>query len=413
MADDTFELELTTMAHGGRAMGRHQGQVVFVPYSIPGERIEARRTGRSGRVAFAEGLRLLQASADRVWPQCPHFGPGRCGQCQWQHIDYAAQLLLKQDVLADQLARIGGFDKVEVLPTIPAPATQGYCWQLSLRVNRNGEIGLPSDLAGQVVWPEACHVAHPDLLDLLPTLDLEIGGLRDLQLLRGSDGALMLLLTMQNDRAPELLSDLPASVNMLLKGGEPVNLIGASHLLREVEGHCFRVTAGSSFRAHDALLAPLAALVLEWLAPSASDHVLDLYAGVGFFSAFLAGSAGLVTLVERFPPAVTDAESNLEAFDNIDLIEGRVEEVLPELETPADAALLDPPREGLSSEAIKGLAASGARRLVYVSGDAATLARDARRLRARGWQLRQAQPVDLEPLTWRIHAVALLERSRA
>ena len=413
VADETFELDLMTMAHGGRAMGRHVGQVVFVPYTIPGERIEARVTGRSGRVVFAEGLRLLAASADRVWPQCPHFGPGRCGQCQWQHIDYAAQLLLKQDVLADQLARIGGFDAAQVLPTIPAPATQGYSWQLTLRVDRQGQPGLASDVPGRVVLPEECHVAHPDLLELLQALDLRITGLREMQLLRGLGGDLMLLLTMKDEQAPQLHSDMPASVNMLLAGGEPVNLIGASHLLREVDGQRFRVTAGSSFRAHDALLPQLAALVRELLAPLPGEHVLDLYAGTGFFSAFLAADAGLVTLVERYPPAVTDAESNLEAFDNIDLIEGRVEEVLPELEAPAAAAVLDPPREGLTTDAIDALVKAKVNRLVYVSSDAATLARDARRLRARGWQLRQAQPVDLEPLTWRIHTVALLERSRA
>ncbi len=412
MAEDSFELEVTTMAHGGRAMGRHQGQVVFVPWAIPGERIEARLTGRSGRVAFAEGLRLLAASADRVWPLCPHFGPGRCGQCHWQHIDYEAQLLLKQDVLADQLARIGGFDDVEVLPTIPAPDTRGYSWQLSLRVNRAGQVGLASDVAGQVEWPAECHVAHPDLLELLPALELDVTGMRELQLLRGHDGALMLLLTMRDERAPELHSDLPASVNMLLQGGEPVNLIGASHLLREVAGRRFRVTAGSFFRAHDALLPRLAALAREWLAPASGAHVLDLYAGVGFFSAFLADAVELVTLVERFPPAVTDAESNLASYDNIDLIEGQVEEVLPALETPADVAVLDPPREGLSVGAIDALAENGVPRLVYVSGDAARLARDARRLRARGWQLRQVQPLDLEPLTWRINSLALLERSR-
>lgn len=413
MSDDAFELQLTTMAHGGRAMGRHQGQVVFVPYAIPGERIEARLTGRSGRVMFAEGVTLLEASADRVWPVCAHFGPGRCGQCHWQHIDYEAQLLLKQDVLADQLARIGGFDEVEVLPTIPAPETRGYSWRLSLRANRQGQVGLPATSPGQVLWPQECHVAHPDLLELLAALELDTTGMRELQLLRGSDGDLMLLLTMQDERPPELLSDLPASVNMLLKGGEPVNLIGASHLTRQVAGKRFRVTAGSSFRAHDALLPQLASLVCEWLAPSAGGHVLDLHAGVGFFSAFLADAAGLVTLVERFPPAVTDAESNLAAYDNVELIEGRVEEVLPHLETPADLALLDPPREGLSHEAVDLLTGSALRRLAYLSADAATLARDARRLRARGWQLRRAQPVDLEPLTWRIHTLALLERSKA
>ena len=413
MTNETFELDLIAMAHGGRAMGRHKGRVVFVPYAIPGERIEARMTGRSGGVAFAEGRRLLAASADRVWPQCRHFGPGRCGQCHWQHIDYAAQLLLKQDVLADQLARIGGFDEAQVLPTIPAPATQGYSWQLAMRVDRQGQPGLASDVPGRVVLPEECHVAHPDLLELLGALDLQITGLREMQLLRGQGGDLMLLLTMKDDQAPELHSDLPASVNMLLAGGEPVNLIGAAHLLRDVAGQSFRVTAGSSFRAHDAMLPQLAALVRELLAPAPGEHVLDLYAGVGCFSAFLAADAGLVTLVESFPPAVTDADSNLAACDNIDLIEGRVEEVLPELETPADAAVLDPPREGLSTEAIEALVKTELRRLVYVSGDAATLARDAKRLCARGWQLRQVQPLDLEPLTWRINAVALLERSRA
>ena len=413
MTDETFELDLIAMAHGGRAMGRHKGRVVFVPYAIPGERIEARMTGRSGGVTFAEGRRLLAASADRVWPQCRHFGPGRCGQCHWQHIDYAAQLLLKQDVLADQLARIGGFNDAQVLPTIPAPATQGYSWQLAMRVDRQGQPGLASDVPGRVVLPEECHVAHPDLLELLGALDLQITGLREMQLLRGHGGDLMLLLTMKDDQAPELHSDLPASVNMLLAGGEPVNLIGAAHLLRDVVGHTFRVTAGSSFRAHDAMLPQLAALVRELLAPAPGEHVLDLYAGVGCFSAFLAADAGLITLVESFPPAVTDAESNLVAFNNIDLIEGRVEDVLPELEMPADAAVIDPPRDGLSTEAIETLVKTELRRLVYVSGDAATLARDAKRLCARGWQLRQVQPLDLEPLTWRINAVALLERSRA
>ena len=412
MKDDTFELELTTMAHGGRAMGRHRGRVVFVPYAIPGERVAARRTGRSGRVDFAAGRRLLRASADRVWPQCRHFGPGRCGQCHWQHIDYAAQLLLKQDVLADQLARVGGFDDARVLPTIPAPELAGYRWQLGLRVDGDGRPGLASDVPGRLVLPEDCHIAHPDLLALLQTLALElpIPGLGALQLLRGHDGERMLLLSLRDEQAPELHSDIPASVNLLLAGGEPVNLIGNAHLLRVVDGRRFRVTAGSHFRAHDNLLPQLAAMVPELLASEPGAHVLDLYGGVGFFSAFLAQRAGLVTLVERHPPAVTDAESNLADFDNIDLFEGRVEEVLPALDTPADAAVLDPPREGLSVEAVEALAAGALRRLVYLSGDAATLARDARRLRARGWQLRQAQPVDLEPLTWRIHSVALLER---
>ncbi|MBL8157322.1 MAG: TRAM domain-containing protein, partial [Anaerolineae bacterium] len=110
----TFDLDLEAMAHGGSALGRFGQQTVFVPYTIPGERVHARVVAQKGRVLFAEGLTLLESSADRVYPACPHFGPGRCGRCHWQHIAYPAQLLLKQDVLADQLERIGGLTEVEV-----------------------------------------------------------------------------------------------------------------------------------------------------------------------------------------------------------------------------------------------------------------------------------------------------------
>ena len=107
---DLIEVELFGMAHGGSAIGRGGGKTVFIPYTLPGERVKARVTAEKGRVLFAEGVTLVEASSDRVYPECPHFGPGRCGRCQWQFIDYEAQLLLKQDVLTDQLGRVGGFD---------------------------------------------------------------------------------------------------------------------------------------------------------------------------------------------------------------------------------------------------------------------------------------------------------------
>ncbi|MBC8170334.1 MAG: TRAM domain-containing protein, partial [Anaerolineae bacterium] len=87
---ELFEVELTAMAHGGSALGRHEKRTVFIPYTIPGERVLARITKDRGRIAFAEGVKLVEASTDRVYPRCPHFGPGRCGRCHWQHIDYEA-----------------------------------------------------------------------------------------------------------------------------------------------------------------------------------------------------------------------------------------------------------------------------------------------------------------------------------
>ena len=128
--ENEFELELTGMAHGGSALGRHDKQTIFVPYTIPGETVLAHITQDKGRIAFAEGVTLLEASADRVFPRCPHFGPGKCGRCHWQHIDYMAQLLLKQDVLADQLERIGGFVDADVRPVI-ASAVGGVLDQIA------------------------------------------------------------------------------------------------------------------------------------------------------------------------------------------------------------------------------------------------------------------------------------------
>lgn len=407
---ETFEIALTGMAHGGSALGRHAGKTVFVPYTIPGERVLARAVEARGRVVFAEGVTLLDASADRVYPLCRHFGPGRCGRCQWQHIDYGAQLLLKQDVLADQLARVGGFDDADVRPVIPAPHQWGYNWHMTMTAGTDGVPGFPLTTGAGILVPDECHILHPDLLALYQSLDLQFDGLRRLTLRRGSDGALMLILTMADDDAPELHTDMPASVNMLLNDGEPVNLIGETHTRWAVRERVFRATAGSAFRACVPQIAALVEQVLGALDLRGGEAVLDLYAGVGLFSAFMAPLAGLVTAVESFPPAATDAETNLADLDNIDIIEGAVEDVLPALDSLYGAAVVDPPGEGLSVEAVDALAALNVPRLAYVGGDPATLARDAQRLARHGYTLRYVQPLDLAPQTYYIEAVALLER---
>lgn len=409
MNDQTIELELTAMAHGGKALGRADKRTVFVPYTIPGERVLARITQDKGRVAFAEGVRLLDASADRVYPRCPHFGPGRCGLCHWQHIDYDAQLLLKQDVLADQLARIGGFEDADVLPVIPSPQVWGYNYHMTMIAGENGQPGYPGVDEGRIILIEECHIIHPDLLELYDRLDLQFDGLRRLRLQIDSDGDMMLILTMADDNAPELHLDVPVSVNMLLSDNEPVSLIGESHSRYTVNGHSFRVTAGSFFRPNVAQISNLVDVVMSALSLSGNEAVLDLYGGVGLFSAFIAPHAGLVTLIESYPPAVTDAESNLEEFEHVDLIEGAVEDVLPGLEDSYDAAVLDPPAEGLSVEVIDILAELRIPRLVYVSSDPATLARDAQRLNQKGYTLRGVQPIDFAPQTYYIDSVAVFD----
>jgi 23S rRNA (uracil1939-C5)-methyltransferase len=138
--------------------------------------------------------------------------------------------------------------------------------------------------------------------------------------------------------------------------------------------------------------------------------VLDLYAGVGLFGAFVAQNAALVTLVESYPPAATDADENLGDLDNVDIIEGTVEEALDNLDERYDAALLDPPHTGLSIETVDALAELAIPRLVYVSGDPATLARDTKRLAKQGYRLERVQPLDLAPQTYYIDTAALFVR---
>ncbi len=409
MSDDTFELQLEAMAHGGSALGRHDQRTIFVPYTIPGERVMARIKQDKGRIAFAEGVTLLEESGDRVYPRCPHFGPGKCWRCQWQHIDYPAQLLLKQDVLADQLARIGGFDDADVRPVIPSPMQWGYNYHMTLLAHEDGTLGFPG--VDEAVYPiTECHILHPDLLALYHSLDMEFDGLRSVRLQMGTDGAQMLILTMADDNAPELETNLPASVNMLLSDNEPVNLIGESHSRYQVGGRQYRVTAGSFFRPNVVQLEKLVTLTLDALQPGEGKAVLDLYAGVGLFTAFLAERASLVTLVESYPPAVTDAEDNTAALDNVDIIEGAVEDVLPELDEPYQAAVVDPPPDGLSVDVVDGLGQASIPRLAYVSSDPATLARDGKRLARHGYRLAYVQPIDLAPQTYYIDTVALFER---
>ena len=404
------------MAQGGRGLARLDGKPVFVPYTIPGESVTAEITNRRGSALFARGARLRAASADRVAPRCAHFGPGRCWECQWQHIDYPAQLLLKQDVLADQLSRQGRLPdaliEAVLRPVLPAPKPWGYNHTLRLSRDRRGNWGLRRDGGGFHAINE-CPVTHPDLLALLEQLDLDYAPARRMTLRRGSDGGLMLIFELSAEVAPQLTSDLPLSVNLILPDREPINLIGDAHSLYTIAGHDFRVTAGSSFRSNVAGVELLVDHVVAALQLQGDERALDLYAGVGVFSAFMARRAALVTLVESYPPAVTDADVNLAGMDNVDVVDGQVEAVLMDM-TQAGAryevALVDPPSSGLGPEVIQLLSRLRVARLVYVSGDPAALARDCRQLIEAGYQLRNLQPIDLAPQTYYLSAVATFAR---
>ncbi|PJF36499.1 MAG: 23S rRNA (uracil(1939)-C(5))-methyltransferase RlmD [Candidatus Thermofonsia Clade 1 bacterium] len=414
-ADDLIELELTTMAHGGSALGRHNGRAIFVPYAIPGERITARITQDKGRFAYAEGVTLLEGSEARVQPRCPHFGPRRCGGCHWQHIDYTAQLAFKEQIVRDQLARIGGISEPNVLPIIASPSAWQYRTHVTLHVTPDGQLGFIGTDDQQIVPIQECHIIRPELQDLLERLDVEtLDGnvLARVRLQVGTESADRLIaLSTLDDQPPAVELDLPLSVSFLSEDERAQPLIGTGKVHYTIKGRTFQVTAGSFFQVNLPLAETLVELVLARLALQGTEHVLDLYSGVGLFTAFLAERAALVTAIEGFPTAVDDADANLRDLSNVTLIEGLVEDVLPELDETFDAVVLDPPRSGVEITALDALAALAPAQIVYVSCDPATLARDARRLIAKGYTLQDVQPLDMFPQTYHIEAVATFTRS--
>jgi 23S rRNA (uracil1939-C5)-methyltransferase len=407
----TVEITLDAMAHGGDAIGRHEGRAVFVPYGIPGERIRAEIVDDRERYARARLVEVLDASPVRVTPPCPFFGPAKCGGCQWQHISTAVQPRIKGLVTRDQLQRIGKIDEPPVLEPIPDEVGWEYRNHALFRVTPDGKLGFLSAQSHQVYPIDDCLIIHPLLGRLFESLDMTYPELEWMEMRAGTaTGDLMLLIQAKEEESPSLELDFPLSIVQIRHDDAVAPLIGLDYILEHVHEREYRISATSFFQVNSRQAGELVDIVMEALALEDHEHVLDAYCGVGLFTTFMAEAAGAVTGIEANPPAVADARHNLADFDNVEILEGAVEEVLSEIDATFDAIVVDPPRAGLEPEVVDAIAESDAQRLVYVSCDPATLARDCRRLIRHGYALDWVQPVDLFPQTYHIENVALLTR---
>ena len=395
------------MANGGDALGRDEnGRVIFVPYTLPGERVKVEIAEDKGRFAHGRLLELVDGSPERAEPRCPHFGT--CGACHWQHINYQAQLRYKQEVVQDQLARIGRLEEVDVQPTLGNPEPWNYSIDVAFGPTPDGEaLGFWSPFLERVMPIDVCYIIKPLLLDLFQDVDLNFEGLRRLTLRMGDDEALLVALELEELQPPELAADFPVSVAVVLPDGTAVNLVGDNFVVQTVKGRDFRVSAGSFFYPSPPAAALLVDTVLRYADLQGGETVLDTYSGVGMLAAFLAEKSAELIAVEAAPDAVADAELNLEAESDVLIYAGAVEEVLPDLPVQPDVMVVDPPADGLSRAVVEMLGGAQLQRLIYVSSDPATLARDGRQLYEAGYELIEVQPIDMMPQTFHVHSVSL------
>ena len=402
-------LTLTDMANGGDALGRDEGgRVIFVPFAIPGEQVRVEIVEDKERFARGRLLEVLRSSDERVAPQCPHFGA--CGICHWAHIDYRAQLAYKQAIVGDQLARIGKLEDVDVRPTVVNTETYYYRTDVSFSPTPDGGLGFWSRYRGEVIAIDACYIMRARLLELYQDLDFSLPGLRRLTLRLGDDGALLLALETEGVEAPQLETDFPVSAALVLPDRSAANLVGDNFVVKAIKERDFRVSAGSFFYPSPTATEALVDALLKLADLQGVETVLEAYSGVGTLTAFLAPRVAELIAIEASPDAVADAIVNLQETENVTLYESTVEDVLSELKLVIDLLVVDPPAEGLSRRAVTQIKTIAPQRLIYVSSDVATLARDGRQLNQAGYAPRVVQPIDMEPQTSHVLTVSLWSR---
>ncbi len=389
-----LELTAIKMVAGGDALARHpDGRLVMLGGALPGERVLAREVQRKRDFVRAEAERIVEPSPARREAACPHLARG-CGGCDWQHVEPAAQLRLKTEVVRDALERTGRINGVSVVAGASIPEL-GYRTTLRLALDGRGAPGFRAARSRRAVPTEHCPVAHPRLQSLLETLRLP--GARELVLRVGARTGDRL--AWWSPAATKPAHPLPDEV-----------ATGEHAFVRErVNGVELRVSARAFFQSSPEAAELIAAAVrraagdpAEW-----NGHVVvDAYGGIGALAATATPPELPVVVVESNPAACADAATNLRHRD-AEVINQAVERWRP---CRAGLVIADPARAGLGREAVERLAATGAGRLVLVSCDPVSFARDARLLQAAGLELLHAEVLDPFPNTHHLEVVGAFGR---
>ena len=395
-----LELEVGAVAAGGACVGRApDGRVVFVRHCLPGERVRARVTDRTAHFLRADAVEVLTASPDRVQPPCPYAGPGRCGGCDWQHVALGTQRQQKAALVTEQLRRVARTEWPVVVEAVPGDE-DGLGWRTRVQfaVDATGRTGLRRHRSHALERVDACLIASDDV-ERVGVEALPWPGAREVEV--AAEGSQRVVsVTGRSAQLPELAAGVVVD-------GRPVR---GPHGLRHVAlGRSYEVAAGGFWQVHRGAAELLARAVLDGLDPQPGESAVDLYAGVGLFAALLGervGPQGSVLAVEADPRACADAARNTADLPQVRIRTGEVDAAAVRRLGSPDLVVLDPPRSGAGIATTRALADLRPRRLVYVSCDAGSFARDLRVLLDAGWALEALRALDLYPMTEHVELVA-------
>ncbi|MGY1718764.1 class I SAM-dependent RNA methyltransferase [Blastococcus sp. SYSU DS0552] len=406
-----FEVEVGPVAHGGHCVARHEGRVVFVRHTLPGERVRVRVTeDRHPGFCRADAVEVLVAAPGRVERPCPYSGPGKCGGCDWQHVEPAEQHRLKAAVVREQLVRLGRLDPED--PVVAGLAVEelpggALRWRSRARfaVDHTGAPGLRRHRSHDVALLDDCPITVEPAARAVLGRRWPGAGAVDVSV--DSAGTVT---TARLDRRGRV------QATEVLRAGEELPAEPAGRAERRAGGRDWEVEGTGFWQVHPAAADALVAAVAEFAAAGPGELVLDLYAGAGLFGGALApavGEQGRVVCVEQDPGACAAADANLAALPQAEVWQGEVDadglaDLLAELGAAPDVVVLDPPRAGAGTAVSRLLAGSGARAVVYVACDPAALGRDVAAFGEAGYRLAALRGFDAFPMTAHVECVALL-----
>ena len=454
--NDVFQVRIEDMSDTGEGIGKTDGFIWFVKDAVIGDVVEAKVMKTKKSYGFARLIQVLEPSACRVTPRCP--SARQCGGCQLQAMSYEEQLRFKENKVRNNLSRIGGLTEIPMEPIIGMDEPWRYRnkAQFPFGKDKDGHIitGFYAGRTHAIIEQEDCLLGVEENQPILDCIrgfmeeyhiapyeeELHKGLVRHVLIRKGfTTGELMVCLVLNGDvkklKAPEVLVErlvklfpshmvsISCSINRektnVIMGKEIVNLYGPGYITDYIGNVCYRISPLSFYQVNPVQTQKLYGTALEYAGLTGEETVWDLYCGIGTISLFLAQKAKKVYGVEIIPQAIDDARANakLNHFENVEFFVGKAEEVLPEQyeknQVYADTIVVDPPRKGCDSICLDTIVKMAPEKVVYVSCDSATLARDVKYLGERGYEVKRVKTVDMFPWSGHVETVVLLSHKKA